>query len=271
MRIFVCVKQVPDTTKVAIDQQTGTLIRSGVESKTNPYDLAALETAFDIRQRIGGKVIAISMGPPQAADVIRESLALGADDGILITDKAFAGSDVLATAYTLSRAITAVGGSDLIICGKQTTDGDTAQVGPALAEFLDIPHAAWVVDIPAVDEKSITVTHDLTDRILTVKMNFPCLITVEKCQKPLHLPSYIRKKQFAGREITVLNLSDFDDTEPSHYGSYGSPTRVEKIFPPTPTAKRIMFEGDSEKLAKDLARVLRNHKFIGGENIPCRE
>ena len=144
MRILVCVKQVPATAHVTVDEKTGVLQREGVESKLNPYDLFALETALRLREEAGGTVTAITMGPPQAQAAIRETFWMGADEGYVLADRRLAGADVLATSYALSQGIAAIGAFDVILCGKQTTDGDTAQVGPALAEHLGLPHAAWV-------------------------------------------------------------------------------------------------------------------------------
>ena len=144
MNIIVCLKQVPDSTKVRLDPVTHTLIREGVESIINPYDLYALEAALRLKDSVGGKVTLLSMGPPQAETALREALSLGADEAVLLCDRAFAGADTWATSYTLSQAVRKIGQFDLVVCGKQAIDGDTAQVGPGLAERLDIPHVAFV-------------------------------------------------------------------------------------------------------------------------------
>lgn len=262
MKIIACIKQVPDTTSVEIDEKTGSLKREGVESKINIYDLYALKTAFQIRERTGATVTALSMGPPQAKQAIREALLLGADEGYLISDRCFAGSDVLATSYTLSQAIRHIGGCDLIICGRQTTDGDTAQVGPALAEHLGIPHAAWVLKILEADKRGLLFEQDLTDSLLRVKMEYPCLITVEKSTGAPGLPSYLRKRLFADVDIKVLSLRDFSDRDPARYGAEGSPTRVEKIFPPEENTEKIILEGTAHKLSEDIWEILAKRKFI---------
>jgi electron transfer flavoprotein beta subunit len=249
---------------VAIDPDTGTLIRDGVDSKTNLYDLYALETALQIREQVGGKITAVSMGPPQAGAVIREALMLGADDGFLITDRAFAGADVLATSYALAQAIQKISAYDLIITGKQTSDGDTAQVGPAVAEYLDIPHAAWVVEVLEANEIGLSVRQDLGEAFLDVQINFPCLITAEKSATVPGLPSYIRKKQFAKNEIKTLTLADLPDTSPEKYGANGSPTRVEKIFPPAANTDKITLTGSAQALADGVFDVLKQKKYIGG-------
>ncbi len=262
MRIIACIKQVPDTTSVEIDEETGSLKREGVESKINIYDLYALKTAFEIREKTGATVTALSMGPPQAQQAIREALLLGADDGYLISDRRFAGSDVLATSYTLSQAVQCIGGCDLIICGKQTTDGDTAQVGPALAEHLGIPHAAWVSRILEADGQGLLLEQDLTDNLLRVKIEYPCLITVEKSAGVPGLPSYLRKRQFADVDIKVLRLADFSDQDPARYGADGSPTQVENIFPPEENTEKVMLEGTAEQLAADIWDILVRRKLI---------
>ncbi|MCJ7688761.1 MAG: electron transfer flavoprotein subunit beta/FixA family protein, partial [Clostridiaceae bacterium] len=155
MEILVCIKQVPGTSNVEVDPVTGVLKRDGIDSKMNPFDLFALETALKIKEQEGGVIKVITMGPPQAKDVIREAYMMGADEGALVSDRKFAGADVLATSYTLSQGVKKMGGFDLILCGKQTTDGDTAQVGPEMAEYLGIPHIANVLKIEEIKEKSV--------------------------------------------------------------------------------------------------------------------
>ena len=157
MNIVVCLKQVPGTTKVRIDPQTNTLIRQGIKNIVNPFDTYALEEGVRIKERCGGKVTAISMGPPQAEEVLREAISAGADEAILLSDNAFAGADTLATAYTLARAIDKLGQYDIIICGRQTIDGDTGQVGPELAEMLEIPFIAYVSKIEEVNSEYMRV------------------------------------------------------------------------------------------------------------------
>ncbi|MDR3602471.1 MAG: electron transfer flavoprotein subunit beta/FixA family protein, partial [Desulfosporosinus sp.] len=152
MEILVCIKQVPGISKIEVDPITGVLKRDGVDSKMNPYDLYAIETALRIKEQVGGTVKVISMGPPQAQDVIKEAYMMGADEGALVSDRKFAGADVLATAYTISQGVRKMGNFDLILCGKQTTDGDTAQVGPEMAEYLGIPHIANVLKIIELKE-----------------------------------------------------------------------------------------------------------------------
>ena len=180
MKILVCMKQVPAGTKVDIDPETGAMKRLSGETRTNPYDLFALEAALQLREKVGGSVTVLTMGPPQAEEMMRDAYTMGADDAVILSDRKFAGADVLATSYALSQGITAIGDIDLIICGKQTTDGDTAQVGPAIAEHLGIPHAAWVSEIVDADSESIQVKQDLVSVSQTSKIPYPCLITVDK-------------------------------------------------------------------------------------------
>ncbi len=262
MKILVCIKQVPGTTKVDIDEKTGTLKRDGVESKMNPYDLYAIEAALRLKQQTGATVAVLTMGPPQASAIIREAFMMGADDGYLLSDRKFAGSDVLATSYALSMGIKAIGDFDLIICGKQTTDGDTAQVGPAIAETLSIPHVTWVSKINEVTQQKIVVEQDLADSTEIAELSYPCLITVEKGLFSPRLPSYKKKKETKGREVKVLSFLDLPDTDEQKYGMNGSPTKVEKIFPPKTNSDRVLLEGSSEELTDDIYKLLLNGKFI---------
>jgi electron transfer flavoprotein beta subunit len=266
MNILVCIKQVPGTNKVEIDEKTGALKRLGVESKMNPYDLYALETALWLKGKTGGKITIITMGPPQAESVIREAYMMGVDDGYIFSDMKFAGADVLATSYTLSQGIRTVGEFDLIICGKQTTDGDTAQVGPAVAEYLEIPHVTWVSSINEVDDKRIVVEQDMADSVEVVELEYPCLITVEKDIMQPRLPSYRKKLQTLDRPVKVLTFKDFADKDEKKYGLSGSPTQVERIFPPESNTKRVIWEDSSQKLADKCFSTLKQLRFVKGKS-----
>ncbi len=255
MKIVVCIKQVPGTSKVDIDEETGVLKRVGVEAKMNPYDLYALETSFRLREMAGGTVTVVSMGPPQAAAVIIEAYAMGADKGFLISDKAFAGADVLATSEALSQGIILLDGFDIIICGKQTTDGDTAQVGPEIAEKLDLPHAVNIMKINGVSPSSVNVTADLGDYYETLELTTPCLITVDKGIYEPRLPSYKRGLQTKDREITMLALKDFPNPDPSRFGLNGSPTRVERVYPPESRSDREIYEGGADAADRLLDKL----------------
>ena len=264
MKTAVCIKQVPGTTQVEIDPVTGTLKRDGVESKMNPYDLYALETALRLKERCGGSVTVLTMGPMQAQSVLREAFMMGADEAFILSDRKFGGADVLATSYTLAQGLKKAGDFDLIICGKQTTDGDTAQVGAELAEFLQIPHVTGVcrIDDAALCDGSITVDLDMPLHIETVRVSFPCLITVEKGIFEPRLPSYRKKLATADRPISVLTLSDLPDTDPDHYGLNGSPTQVKRIFPPENDTEHEFWTGSGEESAEKLFRFLEDKKFL---------
>ena len=262
MKIIVCIKQVPGTSQVEIDPTTGVLKRDGVESKMNPYDLYALETALRIGAKLDASITAVTMGPPQAEAVLREAFMMGVDEGVLLSDRRFGGADVLATSYTISQGIRAIGGADLIICGKQTTDGDTAQVGSELAEFLGIPHATGLLRLHEVTETGLTADLDLPLQIETVRIPFPCLVTVEKGIFEPRLPSYRKKLATADRPIKKLTLDDLSDHEPKHYGLNGSPTQVQRIFPPENHRSQEHWNGEPETLAERLVNRLDEQKFL---------
>lgn len=262
MDIIVCIKQVPGTSSVEVDPDTGVLIRDGVESKMNPYDLFAIETALTLREESGGKVSTITMGPPQAKEVIMESFYMGADEGYLLTDRKFAGADVVATSYTISKGINKINDFDLIICGKQTTDGDTAQVGPEVAEFLGIPHVSNVSNIIELREESIIVEMEMEEKIEVQEVLFPCLITVDKDINTPRLPSFKRKMNMKSKEIVTLSINDFDDRDEKNYGLNGSPTQVERIFPPESKSKRQVFTGKSIELTDSLFTLLQDMKYL---------
>ncbi len=262
MNIIVCIKQVPGTSNVKVDPVTGVLIRDGVESKMNPYDLFALETALKLKEENGGSVTVITMGPPAAKEVLMEAIYMGADSGVLVSDRRFAGADVLATSRTLSSAIVASGNFDLILCGKQTTDGDTAQVGAEIAEYMGLPHFANVKSISIKNEKEITVISELGATIQTADATLPIICCTDADINTPRLPSYKRKCQSKNNDdlITVLSLDDFKDNDPNNYGLAGSPTQVERIFPPEKNTNREFFEG--EDVDAKFFEILKTKKFI---------
>lgn len=263
MNIVVLIKQVPGTNKVEVDPVTGVLKRDGVESKMNPYDLFAIEQAMCLKEEHGGSVKVLTMGPPQAAAVIKEAIYMGADEGFVVSDRRFAGSDVLSTARTLSEALKTMGDFDLIISGKQTTDGDTAQVGPETAEFLNIPHAANVTEIANVTDKHITVVLNMEHSLQTQKMKLPALISVDKDVNTPRLPSLKRSFHYNNDVPVVMrSLDDFANKNPKKYGLSGSPTQVERIFPPEKNADRVMFEGEPEDLAGKIVDLLKQKKIV---------
>ena len=263
MDIIVCVKQVPGTTQVEIDPVTGTMKRDGVASKLNPYDLFALETAFALAEESGGKVRTLSMGPPQAAQALKETLWMGAEEGVLLSDRKFGGADVAATSTALALGVGALGAYDLILCGKQTTDGDTAQVGPELAERLGIDHAANVTRILSLENGYINVEIDLDNAREQLRIKLPCLLTFDKDVNTPRLPSFIKKKAMEGTEnIRILSFSDFPEADETKLGLKGSPTQVERIFPPEKKTDKVILNGTSEALAEDLYQILTDRKFV---------
>ncbi|HKM29658.1 MAG TPA: electron transfer flavoprotein subunit beta/FixA family protein [Bacilli bacterium] len=262
MKIVVCVKQVPASSEVQIDPVTGVLIRDGSNSKMNPYDLYALETALKIKAQKIAHLTAITMGPPAATAVLNESLWMGCDDAVLLSDRKFAGADVVATSYTLSQGIKTIGDFDLIICGKQTTDGDTAQVGPEIAEALGIPHIAYVEKIIEVKDKSIIVSVSMDKTIEVWEINYPCLITVEKGIFTPRLPSYKRSLKFLNYKPRIVTFADMEDQDESHYGLKGSPTQVERMFPPEKNTDKELWIDSDEELAIKIANKMDQLKLL---------
>ena len=260
LNIIVCVKQVPGTSNVEVDPVTGVLKRDGTSVKLNPFDLYALETSFRIRDEEGGSITALSMGPGQATGSLLEAVYMGADRGVLLSDRLFAGADVQATSYVLKCGVEKIGDFDLIVCGKQTTDGDTAQVGPELAEQLGIEHAAGVVSIDAVDEGSITVTLDLDSALQTQKMKLPCLITVAKDIFTPRLPSFRRRFETPSGAVTTYSAADLEAIDPARCGLKGSPTQVERIFPPETRGEREFYDGDDP--AGRLFSILSEARYL---------
>ncbi len=260
--IVVCIKQVPRTGEVEVDPETGNLIREGVESQINPYDLHAIEAAIACRESRGGRVTALSMGPPQAEEALREALWMGVDEGILLSDRDFAGADTLATSYTLARAVQHLP-HQLIICGMQTTDGDTAQVGPGMAEFLDVPHASYVKQFDFAAGQRLNVTLDLGGDEQIVEIDLPCLLTVTADLNQPRLPSFRRKLETAERDIPTWDRSDLQVSEDAGYfGLEGSPTRVREIFPPESDIEQVSWTGDPARLGIRLVEELKELRFL---------
>ena len=262
MKILVCIKQVPGTTAVEVDEKTGVLKRDGVESRMNPYDLYAIEEALKLREHCGGEVDVLTMGPGQAEAVLKEAVYMGADRAFLVSDRRFGSADVVATSYTLSQGIKKAGEYDLILCGKQTTDGDTAQVGPETAEFLGIEHISNVQEILEIADGRIKVRENQENSSRLLSLPLPCLLTIEKDANTPRLPSFKRKLEQENMRITVMNMADFEDQDVSHYGLTGSPTQVERIFPPEKNTSREMFQGDGKELGRTLFHMLREKKFV---------
>jgi electron transfer flavoprotein beta subunit len=260
MKIVVCIKQVPDTAEVRINPETNTLIREGVPSIINPYDLNALEAALRIKDESGGSVTVITMGPPQAEAALREAISMGADQAVLLTDRAFAGSDTWATGYTLAKAIGKIG-AEIVFCGKQAIDGDTAQVGPETAEFMDIPHIAYVRKIEEVKDGYIRVQRLMDEGYDVVESSIPVLLTVVKEINEPRLPSL--KGKIAAKKAEIKKMGAVDiEVEESDLGLRGSPTQVKNIFAPETRADRKMFDGSSEDQVNSLAEELKKIKCI---------
>ena len=262
MKILVCVKQVPGSNNVEVDPVTGVLKRSGIPSKCNPYDLYAIETALSLAERFGGSVESLTMGPPQARAVIEETVCMGAACGTVLTDRKFAGADVLATAYTLSQGIRSCGEFDLIICGKQTTDGDTAQVGAEMAEYLGLPNVSNVLSVDDFKDGKLYVTASLDHQIQSMSIALPCLISVDGDINTPRLPSYKIRKTLTDTAVRFLTFADFPDQNTNHYGLTGSATQVERIFPPEKVSSKQNFEGDAKAQTQQLFDLLQQKKML---------
>ena len=261
MNVIVCLKQVPGTTEVKIDTQTNTLIRQGIKAIINPFDSFALEEAVRLKERHGGKVTAISMGPPQAADMLRDAIAVGADEAILLSDMAFAGSDTLATAAALGKAVEKIKNYDLIICGRQTLDGDTGQVAPELAENLGIPFIAYVSKIEEIAGGKISVQRMVEDGYETIEATLPAVITVLKEINIPRMPSLRGLSKSKTAQIPVWTANDIS-VEKETIGQAGSGTWVVKVFYPQRIQHAEMFKGEPEIQVKTLIEKLREVKLI---------
>lgn len=261
MNIIVCIKQVPDTTDVRINPETGTLIRDGVPSIINPFDMYAIEEGLRLKERFGGKVTVLTMGPPQAKEALRETISLGADEGVLLSDRAFAGSDTLATSYSLSRAISKLGDVDVILCGKQASDGDTAQVGPGIAECLDIPFVAFVKKIEKIENGTAQVERMMEYGYDIIELPLPCVLTVVKEINEPRLPSLKGKMRARKYEPIQLKAEDLD-VKKERLGLTGSPTQVIKVFTPEIRREGEMLEGkDSDEIALKIKAKLKEAGF----------
>lgn len=261
MNIIVCIKQVPDTADIRIDPKTNTLIREGVPSIINPFDTYAIEEGVRLKEKYQGKVTVISMGPPQVEDALREAISLGVDEGVLLSDRAFAGADTLATSYTLAKGIKKTGNFDLIICGKQAMDGDTAQVGPGIAEKLNIPHVTYVKKIEEIKDSYVQVERLMEEGYEVIKMPLPALITVVKEINEPRMPSLKGKLKAKNAPIITWGAKDLEAKE-NRIGLEGSPTQVIKIFTPQPRGGGEMIEGTPTEQAAKLVEKLRETKIV---------
>jgi electron transfer flavoprotein beta subunit len=261
MNIVVCLKQVPGTTNVKIDPQTNTLIRQGIENIINPFDTYALEEGVRLKEKHGGKVTVITMGPPQAEAALREAISLGADEAILLSDIAFAGADTWATAYTLSRAITKLGQYDIIICGRQTVDGDTGQVGPELAEMLDMPFVAYVSQIEETAEGYIRLQRMVEDGHEVIETTLPAVITVVKEINVPRLPSLRGIARSKSASIPTWGIQELG-ADQDMVGLPGSSTQVIKVFFPQRICQAEMLTGDVESQVKSLIDKLKDASLL---------
>ena len=255
MKIIVCVKQVRDAKDVRLDPITNTLAREGVQSIMNPYDQYALEEAVRLKEKCGGEVIVISMGPPQAEEVLRQAISCGADSAVLISDRAFAGADTWATAYTLEHAIKKMGSFDLILCGKQAIDGDTAQVGPGLATRLKIPYMTCVQKIREATDSGLVAERMMDDGFDVIAVDYPVLLSVVKDINEPRVPSIKGKMRAKKVEILKLNAQDIE-ADPVCIGLPGSPTKVVSVFPPMARSERSVLTGTLDEQIDQLVMKL---------------
>ncbi len=256
MNIIVCIKQVPETTEVRINPETNTLIREGVKSIINPFDAYAIEEGVRLKEKFAGKATAITMGPPQAEAILREAISMGIDEGILLSDRAFAGSDTWATSYALSAAIKKIGAFDLIICGKQASDGDTAQVGPGISAHLDVPQVTYVKKIEEVKDKLARVERMTEEGFEIIEVPLPALITVVKEINTPRLPSL--KGMMRAKQAKIIHWKASDiEADSNCVGLAGSPTQVVKIFTPLPRVGGQMLKGETQEIIEQLVEALR--------------
>lgn len=262
MKIVVCIKQVPATNTVKMDPVTNTIIREGVESIINPFDTYAIEEALRLREKYGSTIAGISMGIPSVALLLKEAIALGLDQAYLLSDRAFAGADTLATAHALAKGIEKIGRGDLIICGKMATDGDTAQVGPMLAEMLSLPHITDISAIESIENNIVTCRKLTDDGYLRVKVTMPALITVVKEINVPRLPSI--SGLLKGRKAEIITYTAKDvAANPKMIGLSGSPTQVVRTFVPNLKLESEILEGNPVQQADALWQRLTDKKILG--------
>ena len=262
MHVVVCIKQVPDAKNVRIDPETCTLVRQGVESIVNPHDWYAVEAALRLRDEYGGKVTALTMGPPQAEEALRETLALGVDEAVLLSDRAFAGADTWATSLTLSRAIENLGPVELVICGKQAIDGDTAQVGPGLAAHLDRPYTTYARRLELLNGGQLRAERITDFGYEIVQMELPAVVTVVREIGDPRMPGLKHKMRAKKKEIPILGAAELR-LNPAEVGLQGSYTQVVRVFSPPPRCDREMLNGEAEEQAEQLLKLLQKAKVPG--------
>ncbi|MCK5242714.1 electron transfer flavoprotein subunit beta/FixA family protein [bacterium] len=262
MNIVVFIKQVVATTNVKLDPETGTMIRDGVECILNPFDEYAVEEALRIKEKMGGKVTVVTMGPPQAKEIIRKTIGMGVDEGILISDRALAGSDTWATAYTLSQVLKKIGDYQLVITGKQAVDGDTAQVGPEVAACEGLPMIAWVRKIEEISETSIRAERLMEDGYDVLESPLPALISVVKEINEPRLESLRGKMKAKKYEPKVWGVADMPGFDVAQVGLKGSPTKVFKTFTPKRQYKGEMIAGDAAQAAATLVGKIKEMNIV---------
>ncbi|MBL4952473.1 electron transfer flavoprotein subunit beta/FixA family protein [Neobacillus sp. OS1-32] len=267
MHIVVCVKQVPDTKIIKINPKTNTLDRRSAPAILNPYDAHAVQEAVKIKRKTGGTITVLSMGPPQATAVIKKSIEIGADRGVLLTDRAFAGADTLATSYALSKALERINMDlpiDLVICGKHAIDGDTGQVGPGIARRMDIPPITSVIEVTEVnqEEKTVLIKRKLTSGYELIQSEMPCLLTVEKEINDIEyspMPNMIKAARY---EPIIWSVNDLENVDRTQLGLKGSPTIVGKMFtPPRPEGGKKL-EGSVSEQVSQLMEILMEKKDL---------
>ncbi len=257
MHVVVCIKQVPDTADVKIDPKTNTLVREGVASIINPFDMYAIEESIRIKEKLGGKITVLTMGPPQADQALREAISMGADAGILLSDRAFAGSDTWATSYTLAQAMRKIGDYNIIICGKQASDGDTAQVGPGIAAHLDLAQITYVRKIEEIGADYIVAERLLEEGFEIIRAPLPCVLTVVKEINEPRLPSLKGKLAAKKAVLTHWKAADLEG-EAQKFGLDGSPTKVVRIFTPPARQGGQIFRGEPEEIVPQLVEKLKD-------------
>ena len=263
MHVVICIKQVPDTKNVRIDPKTNTLVRQGVESITNPFDLYAIEAALQLKDSLGAKTTVITMGPPQAEESLRQALSLGVDEAVLLSDRAFAGADTWATSRTLAEAIKKLGPVDLVVCGKQAIDGDTAQVGPEVATLLDLPCITYVRKIEIEDGNGTMKVERATDSGYEIlRVQIPAVVTVIREIGEPRIPGLRHKIRSKKQEIPVWGAEQLG-LDPEEVGLQGSYTQVVKVFSPPPRGERQMLSGTVEEMARELVRILKSSNVPG--------
>jgi len=265
MNIVVCIKQVPDVPSIRINTERMTIIREGVDSIINPLDVIALEAALHLRKRHGGKVTAITMGPPQSEEALREALAFGADEVVLLSHRAFAGADTLATSHVLARAISKLTPSpDLVLCGRQTVDSDTGHVGPQVAEELNIPQVCGVSEIHV--EKPFLVVKQVSEGLIyTLRVSMPALLTVSgEITLPHHIPMADLERAFADRQVVKWGLEELG-LNVEEVGLSGSATRVWRLFKPPPKRKGEVISGSPHELVEQLMEKLEALSILDEE------